>query len=206
MTVSAVDLMLYAGALFILFLTPGPVWVAILARSLSGGFHAAWPLALGVVVGDVIWPLIAILGVTWIVDQASWFMDVLKWVAVLVFVAMGILLIRNADRQLAENSRLTRPGMWAGFLAGVAVILANPKAVLFYMGVLPGFFDLTLITMADIAVICGLSMVVPFLGNLALAGFVDRVRGVLKNPRSVARLNTFSGCLLVGVGLVIAAS
>jgi threonine/homoserine/homoserine lactone efflux protein len=206
MTVSAIDLMLYAGALFILFLTPGPVWVAILARSLSGGIHAAWPLALGVVVGDVIWPLIAILGVTWLVDQVSWFMDVLKWVAVVMFVAMGLLLIQNADKQLSEDSKLTRPGMWAGFLAGVAVILANPKAVLFYMGVLPGFFDLSRITITDIAAICLLSMVVPFAGNLALAAFVDRVRGVLKNPSSVARLNTLSGCLLVAVGLVIAVS
>ena len=64
MTISAVDAALYAGALLILFLTPGPVWVALTARALSGGFNAAWPLALGVVVGDVLWPLLAILGVT----------------------------------------------------------------------------------------------------------------------------------------------
>ena len=54
MTLAAHDLALYAGALFVLFLTPGPVWVALTARALSGGFHAAWPLALGVVVGE--WP------------------------------------------------------------------------------------------------------------------------------------------------------
>ncbi len=63
MTISPFDLALYAGALLILFLTPGPVWVALTARALSGGFHAAWPLALGVVVGDALWPLLAVLGV-----------------------------------------------------------------------------------------------------------------------------------------------
>ena len=47
MTLDAWDIALYAGALAILFLTPGPVWVGLIARSLSGGFHAAWPLALG---------------------------------------------------------------------------------------------------------------------------------------------------------------
>ena len=206
MTVSAFDLSLYAGALLILFLTPGPVWVALLARSLSGGFHAAWPLALGVVVGDVIWPLIAILGVTWLVDQVSWFMDVLKWVAVAMFVIMGVLLIRNADKQLSENSRLTRPGMWAGFIAGVAVILANPKAVLFYMGVLPGFFDLTRVGWLDIVAICTLSMIVPLVGNLILAASVDKVRGLLKTPGALKRMNVISGCLLIAVGAVIALS
>ena len=89
MTISPYDLMLYAGALFVLFLTPGPVWVALVARSLSGGFHAAWPLALGVVVGDVLWPFLAILGVTWIVSVFAGFMAVLKWVAAATFVVMG---------------------------------------------------------------------------------------------------------------------
>ena len=79
MTITPIELLFYAGGLFILFLTPGPVWVALLARAMSGGFHSAWPLALGVVVGDIIWPLIAILSLTWIVDQASWFMDFFTW-------------------------------------------------------------------------------------------------------------------------------
>jgi threonine/homoserine/homoserine lactone efflux protein len=206
MTITPFELTLYAGALFILFLTPGPVWVALLARSLSGGFQAAWPLALGVVVGDVLWPLIAILGVTWLVEQVSWFMAVLKGVAVAMFVGMGVVLIRHAGRELSENSRLTRPGMWAGFVAGLAVILANPKAVLFYMGVLPGFFDLTKVNGMDIIAICALSFAVPLAGNLALALSVDKVRGLLKSPSALRRMNVISGTLLISVGCVIALS
>ncbi len=203
MTISLVDAALYAGALFILFLTPGPVWVALIARAMSGGFRAAWPLAMGVVVGDVVWPLIAILGVSWIVSTFTGFMLVLKWVASIMFVTMGVLLIRGADKEIAKDSRLTKPGMWAGFIAGVAVILSNPKAVLFYMGVLPGFFDLTQLTAGDIATICALSFVVPLVGNLILAAFVDRARRLLKSPAALKRLNTASGVLLILVGLII---
>ena len=203
MTITLVDAALYAGALLILFLTPGPVWVALTARALSGGFNAAWPLALGVVVGDVLWPLLAILGVAWIVSVFSGFMTVLTWVASLVFLAMGALLIRNRDKSIASDSRLTRPGMWAGFLAGLAVILGNPKAVLFYMGVLPGFFDLTALTWADIAIICFLSFIVPLLGNLSLAVFIGRARRLLTSPRALKRTNVISGILLLAVGIVI---
>lgn len=203
MTTTAWDLLLYAGALFILFMTPGPVWVALLARSLSGGFQAAWPLAMGVVVGDVIWPLVAVLGVTWLVSEFAGFMDVLRWVAVLVFVVMGIALIRNADKSIGTDSRLTRPGMWAGFVAGLAVILGNPKAILFYMGVLPGFFDLTQVTALDIIAICFLSFLIPLLGNLILAASVDRVRGLLKSPSAIRRMNLTAGALLIGVAGVI---
>ena len=203
MTITAVDATLYAGALLILFLTPGPVWVALTARALSGGFHSAWPLAFGVVVGDVLWPLIAVLGVTWIVSVFDGFMEVLRWVACAIFLAMGWLIIRNRDKSIATDSRLTRPGMWAGFLAGVAVILGNPKAILFYMGVLPGFFDLTRLTWPDIVVICFLSMVVPLLGNLTLAVFIGRARRLLTSPRALRRTNMVAGLLLIAVGLVL---
>ena len=203
MTITPIELLFYAGGLFILFLTPGPVWVALLARAMSGGFHSAWPLALGVVVGDIIWPLIAILSLTWIVDQASWFMEFFRWVAVVMFIAMGVLMIWHDDRELSENSSLTRPGMWSGFIVGVVVIMSNPKAVLFYMGMLPGFFDLTRVTWPDIVVICIVGFLVPLLGNLALAFFVDRVRSLLKAPGTIRRINLFSGWLLIGVGLLI---
>ena len=204
MPISVFELLFYAGGLLVLFLTPGPVWVALLARAMAGGFHSAWPLAIGVAIGDIFWPLVAVLGVTWLVDQVSWFMDVLRWVAVAMFVVMGILLVKNAEKQLSENSRLTRPGMWAGFVAGLAVILANPKAVLFYMGVLPGFFDLTQVTPLDIAAICSLSFIVPLLGNLFLAISVDRLRGVLRSSKELKNMNITAGWLLIGVGIVIA--
>lgn len=203
MTLSLSDLALYAGALLILFLTPGPVWLAMLARSMSGGFHAAWPLALGVVVGDMLWPFLAILGVTWIVSVFSGFMIALQVLAVAMFVGMGALLIRNADRSIAADSRLTRPGKWAGFMAGLAAILGNPKAILFYMGVLPGFFDLQSITPPDIAAIVVLSCAVPLVGNLALALFVDRIRRVMSSPAAIRRTNVISGWLLIGVGVLI---
>ena len=204
MTITTADMLLYAGALVILFMTPGPVWVALLARSLSGGFQAAWPLAIGVAIGDIVWPLVAVLGVTWLVSAFAGFMTVLQWVAVIVFVVMGVTLIRHADHALSTNTRLTRPGMWAGFVAGLAVIIGNPKAALFYMGILPGFFDLSRVTATDMVAICTLSFLVPLVGNLILAASVDRVRGLLKSPKAIRRMNLTAGWLLIGVGAVIA--
>lgn len=203
MTISFADLLLYTGALVILFMTPGPVWVALTARALSGGFSAAWPLALGVVVGDILWPFLAILGVTWIVTEFEGFMTVLRIVASVTFIVMGGLIIRNADKTISSDSRLTRPGTWAGFVAGVAVILGNPKAILFYMGVLPGFFDLSQLTMLDMLAIALISALTPLAGNLVLALFIARARALLTSPKALRRTNLTAGILLVLVGLVI---
>lgn len=203
MTVSLVDLAFYAAALFVLFLTPGPVWLALSARALSGGFQAAWPLAMGVVVGDALWPLLAILGVSWIASEFEGFLTALRFLGVAVFWVMGINLIRHADRALSADSRLTRPGLWAGFLAGLVVILGNPKAILFYMGILPGFFDLTGLTGADITAIILISMAVPFFGNLVLASFIDRIRRLLTSPTALRRTNLVAGGLMIAVGCLI---
>ena len=203
MTLAPFDLALYALSIFILFLTPGPVWLALVARAMTGGFHAAWPLALGVVVGDVLWPFLAILGVAWIVSVFDGFMAMLRILAALLFVGMGVLLIRHADRAISADTRLTRPGMWAGFMAGLAAILGNPKAVLFYMGVLPGFFDLERITPWDIAAVVFISFSVPLVCNLFLALFIDRIRGFITSPVALRRTNLISGALLVLVGVII---
>ena len=203
MTLGPWDLALYAGALLILFLTPGPVWVALTARALSGGFNAAWPLALGVVIGDVLWSVLAIFGVSWIISVYGGFLVALKWVAAGIFLFMGYMLIRHADKSITSDSRLTRPGMWAGFLAGLAVILGNPKAILFYMGMLPGFFDLSALTWADIGAIAFLSAIIPLIGNLCLAVFIDRARRLLSSPKALRRTNITAGVLLIGVGVVI---
>lgn len=203
MTISLSDAALYIAALFILFLTPGPVWVGLVARGMSGGFRAAWPLAIGVAVGDILWPLLAILGVTWVVSVFSDFILVLRWVACLTFIAMGCLVIRNRHNDIAPDARLTRPGMWAGFVAGLILILGNPKAILFYMGVLPGFFALNTLTKADVTAICIMSLSVPLFGNLVLSVFVDRARRMVRSRDSLSRLNFGAGILLIGVGLVI---
>lgn len=203
MTIVFGDLGLYAIALLALFLTPGPVWLAMLARALSGGFKAAWPLALGVVFGDVLWSLLAILGVSWIVSEFSGFLTVLRWVAVAMFLFMGGMLIRYADKQIAADSRLTRPGMWAGFAAGLICIIGNPKAILFYMGFLPGFFDLSTLATPDIVAICAVSALIPLVGNLILGVSVGAVRKIMTSPHALRRMNIGAGSLLIFVALVI---
>jgi threonine/homoserine/homoserine lactone efflux protein len=203
MTITLPDLLLYCGALVILFLTPGPVWLAIMARSLSGGFKAAWPLALGVSIGDMLWPLVAVLGISWILSVFDILMLGMRWIACGVFLVMGGLLIRHADAKIDRDSRLTKPGAWAGFAAGLLAILGNPKAVLFYMGVLPGFFDLRAITWTDVAAIIVVSVTIPLIGNLAVAAFVGKIRGLMTKPETLKRINIVAGILLIIVGFLI---
>lgn len=203
MTVSFWQLLVYAGGMAALWAVPGPVWVALMARALSGGFRAAWPLAVGVALGDLFWPLSAILGLSWIHSVYGDILGLLRWVAAAVFLIMGVLLIRKKPQAPGTDSRLTRPGLWAGFSVGVAAVIGNPKAILFYMGALPGFFDLSRLTAPDVLAIILISALVPMAGNLALALFLDRARQLLSTSENIHRLNLASGLMLIGVACVI---
>lgn len=203
MTVTTHQLALYALAMAGLWAVPGPVWVALIARALSGGMRAAWPLAVGVALGDLLWPLCAILGLSWVLSVYGDLLSTLRWIAAVVFVVMGVLLLRKHPDPPGTDSRLTRPGIWAGFSVGVAAVIGNPKAILFYMGFLPGFFNLSGINAYDIAAILAVSAFIPMIGNLGLALFLNWARQLLSSPEALRRMNIGSGLLLILVGLVI---
>ncbi len=203
MTLTAWQLALYSGAMLLLWITPGPVFVALTARGLSGGFRASWPLAAGVAIGDFFWPLTAAMGLSLVIAQEAQIMGALRWVAAGVFVVMGIGLLRHADAVVGSDSRLTRPGSWAGFSAGLAAVIGNPKAILFYMGMLPGFFDLARLTGTDILVICLVSMLIPFGCNLIMAWVLAHLRHRIGSQAGFGRINRIAGVLLIAVGAVI---
>ena len=204
MTLTAPELGLYALGMAGLWAVPGPVWVALLARALSGGFAAAWPLALGVTLGVLLWPALAIFGMGWVLSVYGEALQILRWIAAATFAVMGALLIAKSGTLMSADSKLTRPGRLAGLMTGVAAVVGNPKAILFYMTVLPAFFgDVSRLTAVDIACILAVSVAVPLVGNLGLALFLDRARVLLSNPARVQMLNRISGSLLILVACAI---
>ena len=203
MTITLSQAFLYSIALAILWLTPGPVWVAILARSISGGFRSSVPLIFGVALGDLLWPLVALLGLSYLILLYADILIIFRYLASIILILMGLLLIINSKKIFSENSHLTKPGHWAGLTAGLSVVLANPKASLFYMTLLPNFFDFKKINLLDILFICCLSAFVPMLGNLILAGALGKIRKYLLSSSAILKMNIFSGIALIIVGLFI---
>jgi threonine/homoserine/homoserine lactone efflux protein len=195
-------LLAYAGALALLVITPGPVVAALIARAATGGVGAAVPLAAGVAVGDVAWPLLAMLGIGVIAGVWADFLVALRFGGAAMLVWMGVSLARKAEALPAGMA--ARESAFTGFTAGLMVIAGNPKAILFYLGVLPGFFDFRTLTPADMALICLVSVLVPFAGNLAWAALFARARRWLADPAAMRRTHVAAGLALVAVGVAIA--
>ena len=85
MNASLGDLIFYVIGIFLLFITPGPVQIAIVARSMINGVCSAWPLAFGVSLEDILWQLTAILGLSLIAGASGEYLVYLKWLAAVIF-------------------------------------------------------------------------------------------------------------------------
>lgn len=208
MTVPAIDLAFYAFALAVLVATPGPVVVATVARTLASGWRSAMPLAAGVAVGDVLWPLLAIFGLSAIATLYGEVMQVLRYVGAGILLWMGWRLITRPRIALQEkpDPALMRRDARRAFMAGLLVNLGNPKSIFFFMGLLPGFFHIASLTPLDVAVIVGMSAGVLLLGNVLWALAAHSARTVLSTPRMLRRVDRASGTALIGAGTWIAAS
>lgn len=204
-TLTAGQLGAYAAALAALVATPGPVVAALIARAATGGVRAAVPLAAGVAVGDLLWPLLAMLGLGVLAGVWAGLMTAMRLVGAAILIWMGIGIVRHAEAAARRASAGGIPeSRLAGFAAGVSIIAGNPKAILFYLGILPGFFDFARLTPLDMAVICAVSMAVPFIGNLAWAALFARARRWLADPVVMRRVHVAAGValILVGIGVV----
>jgi threonine/homoserine/homoserine lactone efflux protein len=208
MTIS--DLYFYAFAMFILFLTPGPVWVVLLARIFSNGWSGGLPLAFGVIIADFTWSYLAVISISSVSEVVPSITKVLTWVSAIFFVYLSIKLWRKPSYNLNNiklsnfSSKLKFQSVYLeSFVTGLLVNFSNPKAILFYISIMPGFFTLYQLTNNDALIIASVSALVPFIGNVILIGLVSPVRQLMKSPAAQKKLNQISAFLLFIVAVFI---
>jgi threonine/homoserine/homoserine lactone efflux protein len=123
----------------------------------------------------------------------------------LVFLAWKIW--RSPPKLPSEPARLeANDSPWRLFLASFSLTLGNPKAVVFFMAMLPTIVDLKAITPAAVLEIAAVMLVImpAVLGAYALAA--DRARALFTSVRSIRTLNRATACVMAGAAAMIARS
>lgn len=204
------ELYFYAFAMFILFLTPGPVWVVLLARIFSNGWSGGLPLACGVIIADFTWSFLAVISISSISEAVPSITKTLTWVAAGFFLYLAIKLWLKPSYDLNNiklskvSSKLKFNSIYLeSFMTGLLVNFSNPKAILFYISIMPGFFVLNQLTNTDAVIIASISALVPFIGNIILIALVSPVRQLMQSPSAQKKLNQISSILLLIVAVMI---
>jgi threonine/homoserine/homoserine lactone efflux protein len=184
--------------------TPGPGIAAIVARSLAHGLKGAPAFIAGFVIGDLAWFAIAATGLAALAKTAATLFVAIKWagVAYLLYLAWK-LWTAPAERVEVTDQDRNQHG-WRAFMASLMLTLANPKAILFFLALLPTVIDLGSMNAARFLEISAAIVVLQpcVLGTYAL--LAAKARQLFTTPKAVRRLNRSSGAAMAGAAIVVA--
>ena len=131
---------LFLVAALLLALTPGPVWLYLISRTLTQGRRAGYFSLLGVAAGQALHATLAALGITVVLMAVPLAFEAIKLVgaAYLLYLAWGAW---NAPAMTADSPVPPPMTPLQAWMRGVLMNLSNPKVVLFFLAFLPQFAD-----------------------------------------------------------------
>jgi len=119
----------FSGALFIFMASPGPGTFAIVARALGSGFSHAFSMSLGIVLGDLVFLLMAIFGLNAIAHMMGDIFILVKYIGGVYLIYLGIKIFRSKPSTGTIKSS-TSKSLGKDFLSGFIVCVSNPKVIL----------------------------------------------------------------------------
>lgn len=194
----------FAFAMFVLAATPGPAFFAVTTRALTGGTVAGMGMVSGVILADLIYFSLALLGMAAVAETMG---DTFIWIKIAsgaYLVWMGFKLWSQAPSTEGEAQTTSARGYFKNTLEGLVVNLANPKAIIFFAAIVPSFVDLANLTGLDVAILMSIIVVVGIVTDGTYVLLAVRARRFLSSHKAQRRLNRIGGATLASVGVAVA--
>ncbi len=160
MTISLTSLLAFSFAMFVLAATPGPAFFSLTARAISSGAIAGMGVIAGIVIADLIYFVLALIGMTQISDAVGSAFVLFKIAGGCYLAWLGIQMWKAKPEPVSSEKPVRSRRFLDNVLQGLAVNLTNPKAIFFYVALLPSFFDLALIGTTDALVLVAVIVIV----------------------------------------------
>ncbi len=197
-----------AAVCFISMISPGPGVMALVGHAMSHGFRRSVGFIVGMVTGDLVFLTLAIFGMAVLARSFEGLFTVIRIAAAGYLIYLGIRAWRTAPQVFKATNQSSEkiPAGHQGrsFLSGLLITLSNPKVIMFYVGILPGFVDLAALSATGVVILVGIVVGVLSVLMVGYALAAGRARHILKSERAVKALNRGSGSVMIGAGIAIA--
>ncbi len=191
----------YIAACIFIVIVPGPSVTVIIANSLAYGTRAGLMNVAGTQVGLLLMIGVLIIGLASIMETMSWWFDWLRLAGAAYLIWLGYKLIRSSGG--LEAAVASSPPRGGFFWQGFAVILANPKALLFFGAFIPQFVDPNGAYVWQIVFLSATFMVVATVFD-SLYAILCGGAGALLTRQRVKLVSRMSGLFLIGGGVWLA--
>ncbi len=183
-----------------LLLIPGPTVLLVVSYALGQGWRTAFPIAVGVALGDFTAMTLSMLGVGALLVASATIFTVLKWIGAAYLVWLGIKLWR-AGGALAAEPRETAASAKKMLGHAWLVTALNPKSITFFVAFLPQFLSPHADFWTEMIMLEATFLSLAFLNALAYAAAASRAGALVRNPRAVGLVNKIGGTCLIGAGI-----
>ena len=187
----------------ILAAVPSASVALVVARSASLGVNNGAAVAAGIVVGDLIFVALALLGMSAAAAAFGTFFAVIKYLGGAYLIWMGIRLLRSQPTIKIARGEAGRSGLITSFSSGLALTLGDMKAIIFYASLFPNFVDLAQVGLLDACAIAMITVIAVGGVKLVYALTAHRVVARLRSSNYLGRPQKPAGYLLVGAGTYV---
>jgi threonine/homoserine/homoserine lactone efflux protein len=178
----------------------------VVTRSALYGVGNGAAVSAGIVLGDLLFATLALLGMSFLAEAMGSFFAIIKYLGGAYLIWLGIGLLRSqGPTGMQPAHRRNSAGLATSFLAGFFLTLGDIKAILFYASLFPAFVDMTRLGHSGFALV--LLVTVLSVGGVKLGyafgarALVRKMRGGLENRWT----RKGAGCLMVGSGAFLIA-
>lgn len=189
------------GAMAILASIPSLSVLTVSAKSASGGFIHGFFTTLGIVLGDIIFIIIALWGLSFLEETIGNFFVLIKYIGggYLVFLGISILKTKVSNINL---KKVNVKSLFSSFLTGLLITLGDQKATLFYLGFLPAFVDVSNISYLDTLIVIAIATLTVG-GVKLLYAFIAHKSRFLINKKANKIINFLAGFLTIIIGVML---
>lgn len=193
--------LVYCTLYAICIAVPGPGVIAIVARALGSGFRSTVPAALGTLVGDLVWMTLSAFGLAAIAAaMGTWFL-IIKYAGAAYLVYMGY---KYWTAEVGELPKIVPVSASQSFFSQMSVTLGNPKAMAFFLAILPTVVDLKHLNAAGYGqLVLATAVLIPSI-MLAYAALAAQVRSFLMSRRARKNVNRTAAAIMASTGVFVA--
>jgi len=157
--------LLFLGMETALSLSPGPAVFYTVSQGVRGGLRRTLPAAAGILTANGIYFALSATSLGALIAASARFFTIAKWIGAAYLIYLGLRALRSANSMHSvalegdPAEQQLRRGVYWGALT---LQLANPKALLFFLALLPQFIDPAISVVPQMLILAATSMVPEF--------------------------------------------
>lgn len=186
--------------------SPGPGVAAVVARSLAYGTRGAPAFIAGFVIGELVWLAFAATGLAALAQAAQPVFAAVKYAGAAYLLYLAWRMWTAPARKLDDAEVEPSQEPLRLFLGSLSLTMGNPKAMVFFLALLPTVVQLETLSLAGFLELAAVIVIVlPAIVSAYVLAAV-RARRMLQSPRALRLLNRGGATVMAGAAVAVARS